>query len=128
MGPWLALAHHPRYLHVHLPGFAYYHGVLVTSQGQLLPSPQPGPLVYIPWSDGIAAVLRRLHNHLPQARVVVTKLGDGGTDNHAHRTYLRQARAASFSSLALFLERPKSRLDRDRRKLCIAQKRVLPTC
>jgi beta-glucosidase len=94
---WLALAHHPRYLDAFdLHGFAYYHGALVTAQGKLLPYPaglQPGPLGYIPWPDGIAAVLRRLRHELPQARVVVTELGYGGTDDHARRTYLRQTLA-----------------------------------
>jgi beta-glucosidase len=92
---WLALARHPRYAQAFdLHGFTYYYGALVTPQGQLLPYPadrQPGPLGYVPWPDGIAAVLRRLHRELPDARLVVAELGYGGADDHARCAYLRQA-------------------------------------
>jgi beta-glucosidase len=92
---WLALARHPRYLDAFdLHGFAYYYGARVTAQGQLLPYPAsdtPGPLGYIPWPGGIAAVLSRLHHELPNARVVVAELGYGGADDQARCTYLHQA-------------------------------------
>ena len=92
---WLALARHPRYAHAFdLYGFTYYYGDLVTPARQLLAYPanhQPGPLGYVPWSEGIATVLRRLHRELPDAGLVVAELGYGGTDDHARCTYLRQA-------------------------------------
>ncbi len=91
---WLTLARHPRYAQAFdLYGFTYYYGALVTSQGQLLPYPadqQPGPLGYVPWPDGIAAVLRRLHRELPDAGLVVAELGYGGTNDHARCAYLSQ--------------------------------------
>jgi beta-glucosidase len=92
---WLALTRHPRYLDAFdLHGFAYHYGARVTAQGQLLPYPAgdtPGPLGYIPWPHGIAAVLSRLHRELPQARVAVAELGYGGADDQARCTYLHQA-------------------------------------
>ncbi|MGH3719402.1 MAG: family 1 glycosylhydrolase [Pseudonocardiaceae bacterium] len=92
---WLTLARHPRYAQAFdLYGFTYYYGGRVTPQGQLLPHPsdqRPGPLGYVPWPEGIAAVLHRLQHELPEARLVVAELGYGGTDDHARRSYLRQA-------------------------------------
>jgi beta-glucosidase len=92
---WLALAHHPRYAQAFdLYGFTYYSGALVTPTGQMLPYPadqQPGPLGYVPWPEGIATVLHRLHRELPDAKLVVAELGYGGTDDHARCTYLRHA-------------------------------------
>lgn len=94
-GCWLALARDPRYAQAFdLHGFSYYYGALVTPLGQLLPYPpdqQPGPLGYVPWPPGIAAVLRRLHCELPEARLVVAELGYGGHDDQARCTYLHQA-------------------------------------
>ena len=62
---WLTFAPPPTLAQAFdLHGFTYYYGSLVTPQGQLLPyppGPQPGPLGYLPWPDGITAVLRRLH-------------------------------------------------------------------
>lgn len=92
---WLSFAHHPRYAQAfELYGFTYYHASRVTPQGQLLPYPadrSPGPLGYVPWPEGIAAVLSRLHRELPDSRFVVAELGYGGTDDHARCTYLHQA-------------------------------------
>jgi len=92
---WLALARHPRYAQAFdLYGFTYYSGALVTPGRQLLAYPadhQSGPLGYVPWPEGIAAVLHRLHRELPDAGLVVAELGYGGTDDHARCTYLHQA-------------------------------------
>jgi len=92
---WLALARLPRYVQAFdLYGFTYYYGGLVTPARQLLAYPanhQPGPLGYVPWPEGIATVLGRLHRELPDAGLVVAELGYGGTDDHARCAYLRQA-------------------------------------
>jgi beta-glucosidase len=78
---WLRLARHPRYEKAFdLYGFAYYYGAQVTGQGTLLPHPaeqDAGPLSYVPWPDGLATVLERLHRELPDSRFVVAELGYG---------------------------------------------------
>lgn len=97
---WLNLARQPRFQDAFdLYGFAYYYGSAVTGQRQVLPHPadgEVGPLGYVRWADGIAAVLNRLHRELPDARFVVTELGYGGgpeLDDTGRCDYLRQALA-----------------------------------
>jgi beta-glucosidase len=95
---WLDLARQPRYQTAFdLYGFTYYYASRVTGDQQLLPHPadhEPGPLGYVPWADGIALVLERLHRELPDARFVVAEVGCAGgpeTDDAGRCDYLRQA-------------------------------------
>lgn len=95
---WLKLAHHPRYRDAFdCYGFTYYYGARVTAQKHLLPNPadrEVGPLGYVGWPDGLAAVFARLHHELPDARFVVAELGFGSgreLNDTDRRTYLREA-------------------------------------
>jgi beta-glucosidase len=97
-GSWLRLAREPRYADAFdLIGISYYYAMTVTGTGALSPFPadgKPGPLGYVPWADGIAAVLDRLHRELPEARVVVAEVGygdTGGLDDTARCEYLLRA-------------------------------------
>ncbi|GAA3439230.1 family 1 glycosylhydrolase [Kutzneria kofuensis] len=95
---WLNLAREPRYADAFdLIGFSYYYAMSVTSTGAPAPFPaggRPGPLGYVPWPDGIAVVLDRLHRELPGARIVVAEVGygdTGGLDDTARCEYLHRA-------------------------------------
>ncbi|MFC0542559.1 family 1 glycosylhydrolase [Kutzneria chonburiensis] len=95
---WLRLARSPRYANAFdLIGISYYYAMAVTSTGELAPYPpdgRPGPLGYVPWPDGLADVLARLHRELPDARFVVAEIGygdTGGLDDTARCEYLLRA-------------------------------------
>ena len=58
------------------------------------PDGQPGPVGYVPWPDGLADVLARLHRELPDARFVVAEIGygdTGGLDDTGRCEYLLRA-------------------------------------
>lgn len=95
---WLTLARHPRYQNAFdLYGFTYYYGAALTADNQMRlypPDHAPGPLGYVPWPDGIAVVLDRLHRELPGAKFVVAELGygdHGEREDEGRCEYLRRA-------------------------------------
>lgn len=95
---WLHLAREPRYAGAFdLIGFSYYYSAAVGPDRRPMPYPageSAGPLGYVPWPDGLAAVLERLHRELPDARFVVAEVGYGGNgdlDDVDRAEYLRRA-------------------------------------
>lgn len=95
---WLNLARQPRFRDAFdMYGFAYYYGSGVTGERQVQPYPagaDVGPLGYVPWPGGLAAVLDRLRRELPDGRFVVTEIGYGGgpdLDDADRCDYLRRA-------------------------------------
>ena len=68
-------------------GFSYYSATGVGVEGKLLPYPpdaRVGPMGYAPWSEGLALVLRRLHDELPGRPLLICEHGVG-TDDDAWR-------------------------------------------
>jgi beta-glucosidase len=92
-------------------GFSYYTVSAVDGQGGTQPYPPeatPGPLGYVPWSDGLVLVLRRLAQELPGRPLVVTELGFGGDDegrvDYLQRSlrHINQARADGTNVAGVF--------------------------
>ena len=70
-----------------LIGFSYYCATGVGPDGATVAYPasaRVGPLGYAPWSEGLALVLRRLHDELPGRPLLVAEHGVG-TDDDAWR-------------------------------------------
>jgi beta-glucosidase len=89
---WLSLARSDEYADAfdHY-GFSYYAATAVNGSGEPRPYPldaPPGPLGYVPWADGLPAVLQRLERELPGRAFVVAELGYGGDDDTARTGYL----------------------------------------
>jgi beta-glucosidase len=67
-----------------LVGFSYYSAIGIDDEGRQTPYPpgaRTGPLGYAPWSEGIALVLRRLHDELPGRPLLVCEHGVGTDDD-----------------------------------------------
>jgi beta-glucosidase len=71
-----------------LIGFSYYSATGIAEEdGSIVPYPsgaRVGPMGYAPWSEGLAIVLRRLHEELPGRPLLVCEHGVG-TDDDAWR-------------------------------------------
>jgi beta-glucosidase len=63
-----------------LIGFSYYSALGVAADASFVPYPpdgRVGPLGYVPWSDGLGLVLRRLHTELPGRPLLICEHGVG---------------------------------------------------
>jgi beta-glucosidase len=70
-----------------LVGFSYYSALGIDADGKIAPYPtnaRVGPMGYAPWSEGLAIVLRRLHDELPGRPLLICEHGVG-TDDDAWR-------------------------------------------
>jgi len=68
-------------------GFSYYSATGVDAEGRIAPYPTSariGPMGYASWSEGLAIVLRRLHDELPGRPLLICEHGVG-TDDDAWR-------------------------------------------
>jgi beta-glucosidase len=86
-----------------LVGFSYYSAHAVTRDLSLTPYPanaRVGPLGYAPWSEGLALVLRRLHEELPGRPLLVCEHGVGTDDDEWRADILRASLAHVEDALA----------------------------
>lgn len=94
---WLGFAQHDHYADAFdYHGFSYYYATAVDAQGNPRPHPAGQPVNaqgYVPWADGIQAVLSRLATELPGRRFLVSELGFGGHDDEQRVAYLTRALA-----------------------------------
>lgn len=77
-----------------LVGFSYYSATGVGADGDLVPYPpgaRVGPLGYAPWSEGLAHVLHRLHDELPDRPLLVCEHGVGTDDDEWRCDVLRES-------------------------------------
>jgi beta-glucosidase len=75
-----------------LIGFSYYAATGVDRDGRSSPYPvdgRVGPLGYVPWSEGLGIVLRRLHDELPGRPLLICEHGVGTDDDGWRADVLR---------------------------------------
>ena len=79
-----------------LIGFSYYSAHAVQRDLTFAPYPasaRVGPLGYAPWSEGLAIVLRRLHDELPGRPLLICEHGVGTDDDQWRVDVLRESLA-----------------------------------
>lgn len=92
-------------------GFSYYSATSVaanpspaSSTGLALrpypPGGQRGPLGYVPWSEGLALVLDRLHEELPGRPLLVSEYGIGTADDAERCRYIDEGVAIAANAVA----------------------------
>lgn len=77
-----------------LIGFSYYNAVSMGADGRFGRYPldgTPGPLGYVPWSEGLYHVLARLSEELPGVPLLVAEHGIGTTDDAWREAFLRDS-------------------------------------
>jgi beta-glucosidase len=75
-------------------GFSYYSAQGVGADGSVVPYPtdaRVGPMGYAPWSEGLALVLRRLHDELPGRPLLICEHGVGTDDDAWRSDVLRES-------------------------------------
>jgi beta-glucosidase len=86
-----------------LIGFSYYSAMGVDAEGKLRPYPtdaRRSPLGYAPWSEGLALVVRRLHEELPGRPLLVCEHGVGTDDDAWRCDVLRESLALLDDAIA----------------------------
>ncbi len=84
-------------------GFSYYSAAGVDAEGAIVPYPpgaRVGPMGYAPWSEGLAIVLRRLHEELPGRPLLVCEHGVGTDDDDWRCDVLRESLAIVDDAIA----------------------------
>jgi beta-glucosidase len=77
-----------------LIGFSYYSANGIGPEGEIVPYPvnaRVGPMGYAPWSEGLALVLRRLHDELPGRPLLICEHGVGTDDDEWRCDVLRES-------------------------------------
>jgi beta-glucosidase len=77
-----------------LIGFSYYSATGVGAEGKETPYPtdaRVGPMRYAPWSEGLAIVLHRLHDELPDRPLLICEHGVGTDDDGWRRDILAES-------------------------------------
>jgi beta-glucosidase len=86
-----------------LVGFSYYSAMGVGAEGNIVAYPPNGRrsgLGYVPWSEGLALVVRRLHEELPGRPLLVCEHGVGTDDDEWRCDVLRESLALLDDAIA----------------------------
>jgi beta-glucosidase len=79
-----------------LIGFSYYTATGIGAEGDIVPYPpdaRVGQLGNAPWSEGLALVMRRLHDELPGRPLLICEHGVGTDDDEWRADVLRESLA-----------------------------------